>query len=155
MTETKHACRLCGQDDPNEFYADRNRRDGLHTYCKECCKKRAKGSYAKDPESHKRRHREWVANNKERNKLIKLKSSIGITAEQYAALAKVCVICGSVSDLVVDHSHQSGRIRGMLCASCNKGLGFFKDNPSLLFRAAEYILDIAKPDIFEQTYEPA
>ena len=39
----------------------------------------------------------------------------------------------------LDHCHTSGRIRGVLCASCNKGLGHFKDDPDLVKRAAHYI----------------
>lgn len=36
---------------------------------------------------------------------------------------------------------------------CNKGLGFFRDDPTLLLRASDYILGFANPDIFEMTYE--
>lgn len=51
----------------------------------------------------------------------------------------------SEKNLVIDHSHQSGRIRGMLCNSCNKGLGFFRDNPALLERASDYVLGKHEP----------
>jgi hypothetical protein len=149
-------CPTCQQTKPaTDFYADRRRSNGLHTYCRACCKTRAKGRYAADPEGHKKRHRDWVSRNPERVKLHKARSAYGISAEQYQGLAKVCVICGAVDNLRIDHSHQSGRIRGMLCDQCNKGLGFFRDNPALLHRAAEYILGMAKPDIFAATYDPA
>ena len=50
-----------------------------------------------------------------------------------------CVICGSVEKLVVDHDHKTGKIRGMLCNHCNRGLGHFRDDPMLLEFAAQYL----------------
>ena len=50
-----------------------------------------------------------------------------------------CVICGNEEALVVDHDHQSGKIRGMLCNHCNRGLGHFRDDPMLLEFAAQYL----------------
>lgn len=38
-----------------------------------------------------------------------------------------------------DHNHKTGKIRGILCSHCNKGLGFFKDSPELLLKAAQYL----------------
>lgn len=154
MTKISPVCGACREaKDPSEFYADRKRKNGLHTYCKPCCKQRAKERYSQDPEGHKRRHREWVVKNRERVKLHKIKSAYGMSREEYEALMKVCCICGKRDGLHIDHSHQSGRVRGLLCDGCNKGLGFFADNPTLLFRAAEYLLGVATPDIFEATYE--
>ena len=51
-----------------------------------------------------------------------------------------CAICGRNDQrLNVDHDHSSGRRRGMLCNTCNGGLGFFKDNPDFLRKAAIYL----------------
>ena len=55
------------------------------------------------------------------------------------ATTKECVICGSEEPLVVDHDHDSGAVRGMLCNHCNRGLGHFRDNPILLEFAAQYL----------------
>lgn len=71
----------------------------------------------------------------------------GIGPEEYAALLEAqgagCAICrGQSSDgtgLAVDHDHTTGRTRGLLCSSCNNGLGRFRDDPVLLRAAAEYL----------------
>ena len=53
---------------------------------------------------------------------------------------KECVICGDPVELVVDHCHTKNEVRGMLCGSCNLGLGKFKDDPQLLEFARIYLL---------------
>ena len=60
-----------------------------------------------------------------------------------------CAICGEPETAVsrtgrpksisVDHDHDTGRIRGVLCDRCNRALGYLRDNPDLLRRAADYL----------------
>ena len=54
-----------------------------------------------------------------------------------------CVICGSDEPLVVDHDHKTGKVRGMLCNHCNRGLGHFRDDPELLEFAAQYVREMS------------
>src|SRR5579883_279302 len=71
----------------------------------------------------------------------------GINQETLDALRAVskgkCKICdASIVGLRkenLDHDHKTGFIRGLLCGSCNKGLGFFKDSPELMERAIRYL----------------
>jgi hypothetical protein len=69
----------------------------------------------------------------------------GITVEEYdrrlADQGGVCAICGGTeSPLSVDHCHESKRVRGLLCKSCNLGLGKFGDSAETLRRALAYLL---------------
>ena len=51
-----------------------------------------------------------------------------------------CAICGTGEiRLVIDHDHHTGLIRGLLCNSCNVGLGLFKEHPMILTRAMQYL----------------
>ena len=55
-----------------------------------------------------------------------------------------CAICGyqfgqKVGDMKVDHDHTTGEVRGLLCDMCNRGLGFFRDNPANLHLAINYL----------------
>lgn len=51
-----------------------------------------------------------------------------------------CAICELPSEnLCVDHDHTTGKIRGLLCHNCNRGLGSFRDNPLFLKKAAMYL----------------
>jgi hypothetical protein len=83
------------------------------------------------------------------------KKKYGITIEDYEALRDAqgcaCAICGRTEPvgrisqfgedfwLHVDHDHDSGRVRGLLCTNCNRGLGTFQDDPEVLRRAIAYI----------------
>ena len=51
-----------------------------------------------------------------------------------------CQICGKKEDLVVDHNHKTNVVRGILCNHCNRGIGHFLDNKSLLKLAIKYLI---------------
>ena len=58
-----------------------------------------------------------------------------------------CAICGITVDpthkqLSVDHCHNSGKVRGLLCTLCNTALGSFKDDPELLQKAINYVSNL-------------
>lgn len=77
-----------------------------------------------------------------------LRSAFGISLEDYNTIWEsqlgACAICRRAkteSDRTfdVDHSHETGAVRGILCRDCNLGLGRFKDNPELLREAVKYL----------------
>ena len=146
----KKVCSKCRTEKSlDEFYTEKTKRkEGRPTSrCKVCLAEQSKAYYHANKEKQKELHKAWVKNNKDRVKYHKIKQEYGLSREEYDALKKICHICGSKDNLCVDHSHSSGRVRGILCSSCNKGLGNFKDDPTYLYRAADYILGKLDPSI--------
>lgn len=74
-----------------------------------------------------------------------LKAKYGLDQESYEQLLEAqtgtCAICGDTPErsLRVDHEHDSGSVRGLLCHHCNIGLGHFKDNIEVLEAAIAYL----------------
>jgi Recombination endonuclease VII len=75
-------------------------------------------------------------------------SRVGATLSDYYAMFLLqegrCRICGhspegDESPLSVDHVHEHGGLRGLLCGRCNCGIGYFRDDPDLLRSAASYL----------------
>ena len=129
-------CRKCLLEQPEEEFYVIRATGGRRTQCRTC----VKAGVVQWQRDNKPRVREkWLRS--------KLKTRYGITVQEREEMLRthggVCWICGSephpVQGLAVDHCHATGRVRGMLCHSCNKALGFFKDDPALLRRAADYL----------------
>lgn len=86
---------------------------------------------------------------KKRNEESRLRRLYNLDFDGYDRLLEFqgggCAICGSSepkvgnSRLPIDHSHDSGKRRGILCDACNRGLGYFRDCPELLIAAAQYL----------------
>lgn len=78
---------------------------------------------------------------------VNLRNKYGITVEQYdemfARQDGLCAICERPTKsgrlLSVDHDHETGRVRALLCQGCNRGLGFFSEDPESLRAAADYL----------------
>lgn len=108
-------------------------------YCKKCFHENNKSKY-----TTKEYRRGWF-----------LKKKYNISLEEFhvlwIAFKGKCGICNidmisplaqqgqPLNAVVVDHNHDTGNMRGLLCNGCNKGLGLFKDNPSILLKAKEYL----------------
>lgn len=112
--------------------------------CKECVRTESKNWY-KDNKDIKRA---WYDKTKHLKKDYDLKRNYGIDTEQYNQLLKIqehsCLVCGTHQDalpraLCVDHDHDTGKVRGLLCDACNRGIGLLKDNQVILNRAIRYL----------------
>lgn len=73
-----------------------------------------------------------------------LKALYGLTEEQYAALGGKCHICGLEKNahgyrLHVDHCHDTGKVRGLLCHGCNTGIGGLRHDVATMRKAIEYL----------------
>lgn len=93
-------------------------------------------------------HKQYYQENKTRLAALQRLRRFGITQAQWDTMftsqGNRCAICKSSTTNVkrgwqVDHCHETGKVRGILCNVCNVGLGHFKDDPAALRAAAEYI----------------
>jgi len=92
--------------------------------------------------------KKWRVANPEKARNSELKRRFGISLETYNEILEsqngTCSICKqkclTYDNLSVDHCHKTGRMRGLLCSQCNKGLGHFKDCPQLLEKAIAYLM---------------
>lgn len=143
------ACRRCGVvKQLAEFSLSRRATESTNAVyrsdCKVCCSERAK---------------QWIAANPERASANKRKSNLaknyGLTVAEYDALLRkqggVCAVCGKDEPnahgrtgkrfrLAVDHCHETGKVRGLLCQKCNRAIGLLGDDPVLMRKAIGYLL---------------
>ncbi len=85
----------------------------------------------------------WNKANRERRRAYHLKKMYGITPGAYDQLHAEqdgrCGVCLTPAELVVDHDHVTGRVRGLLCRRCNRSIGQLNDDPEILRRAADWL----------------
>ncbi|WP_079052448.1 endonuclease VII domain-containing protein [Streptomyces regalis] len=118
VPEGHKRCRGCGEVKPHsEWHRKRSAADGLASRCKAC---RA----AAAPAQHLRR--KYGITETERDEMI-------------ASQMGLCAICLTAPAVHVDHCHNTGRVRGVLCFNCNSGLGLLRDDPEAMNRAADYL----------------
>lgn len=114
-------CSKCKIEKPLEsFHKNIRAPEGRHYHCKSCRKEESLIQYNLTISSY--------------DKLVKLQGN-------------KCAICGTsepkgtstLNRWYVDHNHETGEVRGLLCSPCNTGLGNFYDNAEVLRRAAKYL----------------
>jgi hypothetical protein len=127
-------CTICKElKSPSEFY--KHSEGQLMGRCKACDREYKRNRYHSNAE-----YRDKVSKDTKERRLQK---TFGISTDEYDALMKEakCSICESTTNLVLDHCHNSGKIRGVLCRTCNTGIGHLKDSPELVARALYYLQD--------------
>lgn len=132
--------------DAGGFCKSKARKDGLATYCKECDR------------VYRKEHREWmVAYQKvwwEKNRVklsphrkacrLVLRYGLppGDIERMFAEQGGGCAICsgpGGKRGLCVDHDHKTGKVRALLCFSCNTAIGHLKESSAVAQIAADYL----------------
>lgn len=148
-------CRRCSEEKhPMDFYRNSTRKDGLQSDCKACQTEIRLAWTDEQKEAHLQRGYAWRRKNpkkaRENHRRNRLKALYGITADEYQlrlnSQAGGCAICGDAGaedssfPLEVDHDHETGRVRGLLCGRCNRALGLLDDSPFRLGCASTYLV---------------
>jgi len=143
---TTKRCYKCKETKPLTcFSLSKREKDGLQTICKPCV-----NSYTrKNSEKKRQQDRDRYHNFKDNWRNQNFKRTYGITLLQYNAMLDkqkgCCAICKNPCptnrSLSVDHSHKTGIVRGLLCIHCNQAIGHFKDDPLLVKKAMDYLIE--------------
>ena len=141
MSDTK-ICSLCKKEQPLNKYRSRggSQKHLLKSRCNKCLYKE---------------HRRWVEQNPEKVLGYREKDSWtiekrcrrrGISPEElfdcYKKQENKCAICKEeicITESAIDHNHSTDKFRGLLCKTCNRALGMFKDSPKILKSAIDYL----------------
>jgi hypothetical protein len=136
-------CTVCKETkDISEYHNNKRTKDGKAYRCKSCDASARKKWSDANPER---------ASYSARNR--RLKHIYGVDIEWYEAQMKAqnnkCAICETETNntrgerkdwnFAVDHCHDTGKVRGLLCNQCNRALGLFKDDITLLEKAKNYL----------------
>ena len=162
-------CTKCKEEkDLDSFHKHLKGKDGLTSSCKSCIKEynikyyqansekiaaSNKEYYQANPEKIAARNKEYYQANKASIEETKrdwyYKKNYGISLDDYNLMLEeqdnCCAICKKHSSenstvLHVDHCHETGEVRGLLCYKCNSVLGYAKDDIQTLLTAVDYLL---------------
>jgi hypothetical protein len=134
-------CSVCKEvKEFQSFYRHKNTVDG-YAHCCAICVQKLGVKYYTPEKGHAKYQR-----NKRTQKNAKLLKDFGITIDQYEEMlstqCNLCAICNEPSPgkaLAVDHDHDTGQVRALLCGNCNPAVGFVKEKPSRARAIAEYL----------------
>ncbi len=144
----------------SEFFKEKGRPSGYRGYCKSCCREKKAETRQRKlngelPPKRKKQETVPFCNTPKGVWSRHIKAKFGITVDQYNELLDkqngCCAICGTDQPdskhgvFSIDHCHSTGKIRGLLCQPCNKGLGLFRDNAESLKAAVAYLQQPGAP----------
>ncbi len=127
-------CSTCGIEKSIDCFYYRKDTNSTRSQCKDCIAVSRSKKWHNDKEFKQR--------GLDRSKKHQVLKDYGLSLETYNDIMKVgkCAICSSTTrKLVLDHSHVTGKIRGVLCNDCNTGIGLLGDEVLDLERALEYL----------------
>ena len=152
-------CLSCSESLPvTSYHKDKSRKSGLRETCKSCRCKHPEGDLEKQclacNDTFLVTSRFGKAQKYCGETCQKLHIRYGISEYEYEDMLlscnNKCMICGEQEKskdkrtgktyaLAIDHCHEIGKVRGLLCAACNTGIGLFKDNVDQLKNAIDYL----------------
>lgn len=145
-------CTKCGVDQPlTHYYPHKGMSDGLKKECKTCRGEYSREYYQKNAERVKAASRLWRERNPDkveaqrrvsRERNLNILYKYGLSQVQFEQMVLDqngrCKICERAKKLVVDHNHDTGEVRGLLCHGCNTGLARV-ENVEFRERALAYL----------------
>lgn len=145
QSEVMLNCRVCARDLTESDFSDWGKGRGV---CRECTSERNRAYGIANRERRNARLREWRRKNPEaaraKDVRARLMRKYGLTPaeveEMRLSQGGRCLLCDSAArELVVDHDHDTGAVRGMLCRSCNTIVGQVEMSPLIVERLVEYL----------------
>lgn len=137
-------CRKCGKEKPlTDFFKDRaNKTSGYHSICKDCKNERTAQWREKNKEQYNAKMRAYNKANYNKLRLYRYKLSPEQHAKMLDEQKGVCAICNQLPKgkrpLCIDHNHETGKVRGLLCYGCNRALHIL-ESIELLEKAKAYL----------------
>ncbi|MFW5899099.1 MAG: endonuclease VII domain-containing protein [Jiangellaceae bacterium] len=153
MTVDEQTCKgPCGRSLPatrEHFYFNPRSKTSLRKTCIRCHNEDVKARHRANAKEYAAYQQQWRRDNPRQARDHKLRSRYGIGVDEYEQMLRDqgggCAICGSEDSksnrehLYVDHCHETGRVRGLLCYHCNTTLGYMRDDPDTLRAAIAYL----------------
>lgn len=139
MEVTEKSCKRCGETKPLEAFSYHAKcKYGRNATCKACKSEEARSYYLANREKILERQKPGA-------RAYERKKKYGISEEQFQEMLREsggqCALGHEPEDgqLVIDHDHATGAVRGLLCRQCNWALGLMRDNPDRFRSAAVYL----------------
>lgn len=152
-------CTKCGEEKLLEEFHSRPDRASKKSRCKACQVEYLREWRARNPDKMRSYREAQIADGRlyRQNRAYKFKSQYGITVEEFDQMLidqkGQCALCSAdisaggegrgkgmrTGNAAVDHDHVTGKVRGLLCITCNLMLGYAKDDPALLGAAIDYL----------------
>lgn len=141
-------CKRCGVSKPlSEYNITATKRFRKPSVCRNCWTNYRVRWEGEHPDKRVKYHQKWYGGDGALVRLsYKLQNKYGLTIDDYVAMAEaqdgLCAICACPEPngrLCVDHDHETGAVRGLLCHQCNKGVGHFLDSAERCQAAADYL----------------
>lgn len=167
MVKKSKLCSVCGNTKLlDEFFKNKSSHDGRYSQCRHCRKKiyqknrekilaDCKTYYKKNSDKKKKYQKSYRKQKQTENPYWRTEKShknfariLGIPFEeleswyekQWMKQQAQCAICGVVfGEEEIDHNHTTDELRGLLCRTCNTGIGMLKDSSDLCLKASKYL----------------
>ena len=135
-TVNMKTCSRCGVEQPLSDYHFDKRYNKPRSYCKSCQREMGREWRAKNADKVREANKRYALTHK-------LKHKYNLTEDEYRQALEDskgrCQICCKERKLFIDHCHETGKFRGLICSQCNSALGLMEDSVDRLQSAQDYL----------------